>query len=553
MADILRVLRTYNHLHGILILLKPNAARLTVMFRFCIKQLLTHLHRNAAANIVFGFTNTRGSNYKPGDTFKPLEALLMEYTKSFRYLAARTKGVDMGYREENERSWDYSVTECRRLVKYFEKLTPHQVRSTINLNETRDIIVKLTEPMTLIAQKIQTSISVNNDQIQKLRTAELSRAELEKSLYVQRETLESYEVGDPRTVCTHSQCVEVRGDFAGRDETVVIYKTMCHKPCGLGRVVKRNQKGHPELESCSAMMPNGFCRICRHHFMDHMHIYYDYRPMTYIHQNKDVSRNLIKHASDIQIQQEAIKMKQIAIEEFKLEYAQVQEAAVHFGFFLKRHSIEPYNDATIEYVDHLINQEKVKIESGGSKQVLYNLEKYKTQHIEKVKAITKAMERGDDSFLLDDKGIWQLVTTLYGLPHFGEDLKKIMQINQKAADGAFREKSFNVMAGAHWKRGKRKSISGKIKKGGRRYSLVLARVEGEDNEVEAKKEDAKEAAVIEEEVDDGNHQYHHSRDTNGMASSSGDSTITGPLSSMGWTLRVYNGARNKLQSFLGWS
>jgi hypothetical protein len=63
MANILRVLRTYKTLHGVMILLKPNAARLTVMFRFCIKQLLTHLHKNAAKNIVFGFTNTRGSNY----------------------------------------------------------------------------------------------------------------------------------------------------------------------------------------------------------------------------------------------------------------------------------------------------------------------------------------------------------------------------------------------------------------------------------------------------------------------------------------------------------
>ncbi|MCV5168941.1 GTPase domain-containing protein, partial [Escherichia coli] len=37
MADILHVLRTYKKLHGILILLKPNASRLTVMFRLCIK------------------------------------------------------------------------------------------------------------------------------------------------------------------------------------------------------------------------------------------------------------------------------------------------------------------------------------------------------------------------------------------------------------------------------------------------------------------------------------------------------------------------------------
>jgi len=120
MADILGVFRTYKTLHGILILLKLNVALLTVMFRFCIKQLLTHLHRNAAENIVFGFTNTRGSNYKPGDTFKPLETLLREYetvklglfehnvyrfdSESFRYLAARKMSVDISLPEDNARS-----------------------------------------------------------------------------------------------------------------------------------------------------------------------------------------------------------------------------------------------------------------------------------------------------------------------------------------------------------------------------------------------------------------------------------------------------------------
>lgn len=62
MINILRVLRNYEKLHGILILLKPNNARLTIMFKFCVKELLTQLHRNAAENMVFGFTNTRGSN-----------------------------------------------------------------------------------------------------------------------------------------------------------------------------------------------------------------------------------------------------------------------------------------------------------------------------------------------------------------------------------------------------------------------------------------------------------------------------------------------------------
>ncbi|KAH6632409.1 hypothetical protein F5144DRAFT_593183 [Chaetomium tenue] len=455
MADILKVLRSYDKLHGILVLLKPNAARLTVMFRFCIKQLLTQLHRNAANNIVFGFTNTRGSNYTPGDTFKPLEALLAEYKQVHMGLFEHNKGIDMGLVEDNMRSWSRSVSESKRLLKHIRGLTPHQVRSTINLNETRDMIVKLTEPMALIAQKIQSSIAVNNDQVKMLHNAELSRSELEKSLYVQRETVESYEVGKPRTVCTHGDCVEVWNDFAGRDETVIVYKTMCHRPCYLGSEVKRNQKGDPELKRCCAMDGNGFCSGCSHNYLDHMHIYYDYRSLIYRHENKNVSQELIKHASDIELQQEAIRLRQTAIAEFRVEHAQVQEAAIQFGFFLKRHAIEPYNDATIEYVDHLIQQEKLKVKSGGKKQALSILEKYKAEHLQKVEALTRAMERGDTDMVLDDQGARQLIDSLYGLPHFGKDLQKIVQVNEMAADAVFREKSCNVSAGRHWGRKER--------------------------------------------------------------------------------------------------
>jgi GTPase SAR1 family protein len=467
MADILKVLRSYNKLHGILILLKPNAPRLTVMFRFCIKQLLTHLHRNAANNIVFGFTNTRGSNYKPGDTFKPLEALLLEYkeaemglfehnvycfdSESFRYLAARKKGVDMGLLEDNARSWEYSVAECKRLVKYFQRLKPHEVRSTINLNETRNIVLRLTEPMALIAQKIQSSIEVNDEQVKELQKKRFNRSQLEQKLHVQKESVESYEVDQPRTACTHHDCVEVRGDFGGREEMVVIYKTMCHKPCYLSGV-DRNEKGHSDLQYCVAMDQSGFCRKCTHNWMDHMHIYYEYRPMTYKYRDEGVDRDLIANATDIELQEEAVRMKKAAIAEFELEHRQVQEAGIQFGFFLKRHAITPYNDATLEYLDHLIDQEKMKIQSGGAKKGLKALEKYKRGHLEKVQMLEKAMEEGDGREVLDDQGVHQLIDSLYGLPNFGKDLKRIVKTNEKAVEAAYRERSYNVSAGTHWYR-----------------------------------------------------------------------------------------------------
>jgi hypothetical protein len=109
--------------------------------------------------------------------------------------------------------------------------------------------------------------------------------------------------------------------------------------------VTRNEKGHPDLVHCAAMNSNGICKRCSHRLQDHMHIYVDYKSVTY-KQNEDVNKDLIKNATNIELQGEAIRMRQRAIEEFKIEHLQIQEVAIAFGFFLKSHAIIPYNNAT---------------------------------------------------------------------------------------------------------------------------------------------------------------------------------------------------------------
>jgi hypothetical protein len=86
----------------------------------------------------------------------------------------------MGLYEDNSRSREYSVTEYKGLVHHFHGLAPHKVRSTINRNEARMTILRLTEPMTLITQKVQSSIEINKDYIDLLRKYRLTRSELEK-------------------------------------------------------------------------------------------------------------------------------------------------------------------------------------------------------------------------------------------------------------------------------------------------------------------------------------------------------------------------------------
>lgn len=133
--DILQTISRYNELHAICILLQPNNARLTAQFEFCIKQLLSRLDRSATDNIIFIFTNSRQSFYRPGDTMSALQRLLDNIRKqsphidirirkentfcmdneAFRFLMAM-KQVKFKQEEvaEFEKSWNTSREACLR-------------------------------------------------------------------------------------------------------------------------------------------------------------------------------------------------------------------------------------------------------------------------------------------------------------------------------------------------------------------------------------------------------------------------------------------------------
>ncbi|KAF5623091.1 P-loop containing protein [Fusarium sp. NRRL 52700] len=166
-----------------------------------------------------------------------------------------------------------------------------------------------------------------------------------------------------------------------------------------------------------------------------MHIYYTYVPTTYQHRDVAIDRDLTENAGIIQLKEEAIQ-------EFSLEYRQIEEAAIQFGFFLKRHAITPYNNATVEYLDMLIDQELQKVQVGGSTTA-------------RVEVLEKAMKQGDESKLLDDKGVAKLVDSLYALPHFGNNLRNIVKIQESAAESSYRERSYNVSGGVGFHRRRR--------------------------------------------------------------------------------------------------
>src|SRR5690554_5813540 len=214
MADILATLTHYDRLHGIVILLKPNNARLNALFTFSLGELLTHLHRDAARNLVFGFTNTRGSNYQPGDTFDPLKECLRMFnqsqgsnlglfhdnvycfdSESFRYLAAYHRGVDMGHRDDYVQSWETSTKESQRLLEYFKTRQPHMIKETTNLNDTRHMLTTLTGPMSEIMGMIAETVTLVERNIKLVDSGKIKQLELQGSGKLE----------DPKTKATLTQ------------------------------------------------------------------------------------------------------------------------------------------------------------------------------------------------------------------------------------------------------------------------------------------------------------------------------------------------------------
>ncbi|EPE30994.1 P-loop containing nucleoside triphosphate hydrolase [Glarea lozoyensis ATCC 20868] len=458
MADILNTLSSYEELHGILILLKSNNARLTTMFSFCVTELLTHLHRDSARNMAFGFTNTRISNYTPGDTFGSLETLLgrhpnvgLELTmsttycfdsESFRYLAAYKNGVFMENEEDFKRSWEHSRAEATRLLEHFESHPPHLVKSTISLNSTRELISQMTVPMAEISQLINTNISLVQDHKKALGDERLKGDALRKRLQIQKVQFVTHILDQPRTVCTEAACTECRDDGNQESKNLTIYKTHCHAPCYLENV-KCDTKADPGLVDCAAFS-NGYCNGCGHNWQQHMHVLYELHEQTGIVKDLEIEKQLNDHADDLTIRQAATYKAEKLINEYEGEHAQIQKAAAQFGLFLKKYSITPYNDATLDYLDVLIKEENGKVQAGGNTRKLDTLKKDRAKHVEIIKVLTESMKSDPNCRLLDEHGVNQLVTDLYSLPHFGRNLKSVKRSITAAHEATYRERPYRV-------------------------------------------------------------------------------------------------------------
>ncbi|GBG60789.1 hypothetical protein CBR_g12527 [Chara braunii] len=454
LENVLKFLGNHRQVHGICILMKPNLARLNVMFRFCVLELLSHLHKSAKDNLTFVFTNARSTFYRPGDTMPVLQEMAKKISdsppfveielsdntmylvdsESFRFLAAANKGVKFSDEQTGDfaKSWRVSVRECRRLMDHILSLSPHNVEDTISLNEARRHMLQLMRPL----GEISRLIGVNNKLIEE-KKEELGKVEEEQKSQGHVGDVEEERVDQPRCVCISPSC---RDAVIVEGVTKYHYRTVCHDPCS-DSTGALNTINDPSLRSCSAMGKKGKCTHCGCDWSSHMRVDREtnikmvLRQQPAARKSRSLSDGWLEAAkTEVQVKLAHLTAK---VSQLEQEQAAVSATCTRFALVQKWNALTPHNDAIVEYLDHLVEELRSADSAGsdsegGDRELLRRLIELKQEYEHEARLLSEASETSCESLeeaqaMLSPTRTKDMMQTLFHLPITGWKIKQAVE------------------------------------------------------------------------------------------------------------------------------
>ncbi|XP_066911397.1 uncharacterized protein [Clytia hemisphaerica] len=435
----------FNNINGICILLPPNDSREGIEMRFCIGELLTHLHKSAAENIMFCFTKCHETFFKPGETLPVLKRFLANLkdvdiaatrnncfyfeNDSFRLLSCLQNGIEFNEKiiENYSPSWDHSATEAARLFKYVCKLKPHSTNETISLNKTRKWIVGMNKPMALIQANISNRIKLRNSKKQELTGIQEEVENLKDKLEFEFSMPFVIPLDHPKTVCYHESCT--KKIKVGNDAKLEPIKS-CHDPCDLN--VRADVMGESSLRGCKCMknwrvFDGDECNVCHHSYEHHLHIRYNVGFKTEKATDKKVQEMLERNESQSKIIEEAIKNFERENKTDEEELNTILNISAQFACFLKRFAISTFNDGVYSYLELLIDEQK-KLENNEKMNELIRMrDQYEIQKNIIEKAIKNSNGERSDKFISTPEEAEALKEKLFLFEINGQLFKKMSE------------------------------------------------------------------------------------------------------------------------------
>ncbi|PFX30532.1 uncharacterized protein LOC111323450 [Stylophora pistillata] len=442
--NILSFLTCYEKINAVVVLLKPNNARLTVAFKFCVLELLTHLHKSLVSNIMFAFTNSRGTFYRPGDSLPVLKKLLDDNSieidvspsnyfcfdnEAFRFLACHKSGINFTSEDIDlySKSWVKSCDTTCRLFERVKSMTPHDTKKTLSLNEARNCIIALSKPMGQAVELIEMNLKKIKDVKDQCQTFEKDIKEFQRELRFKGFDLEVEPLDYPMTVCAATACKRyVPVGKSGQQN--IVYEQVCHDHCNLSGVAIETTN-NDQLHGCCAMS-DGKCRFCGHNYREHMHIRYTANVVEKEFLSEE-AQSEIKKKTDLKSQKQSfIRELEKNIKELEEEKKFIYECASYFGVFLKQNAMLAYNDSFCEYLDMLIREEEMKEKVIRDEGKIAQMKKDKQTYEEKknviIENIKKVPADGKKAEVMPIEKINEMRAKLCSLRHNGKTLREAL-------------------------------------------------------------------------------------------------------------------------------
>ncbi|XP_055352721.1 uncharacterized protein LOC129598717 [Paramacrobiotus metropolitanus] len=496
MRNLLAFISQYKEINAICILLKPNSARVSVVFQYCIFELLKNLNKTASQNILFLFTNSRSTFYAPGDTAPTLTKILdtiknrpphvsIQFgpqnvycfdNEAFRFLMAKAPPNNLRFSAENERdygaSWERGVTTCQAMMRYIRELPPHPVEDMISVSNARISIQALTQPLAEISMQIAESVRLCEIQKKRVKEFQGNIEELRKELFTPAVDIITTPLAHPRTVCGHADCCETV-NVNGVKKTH--YKSVCHNHCYLAND-DSNVLGNKGLLDCKAFnkyvnigetaryRPDSFhpdnelsvgedglvegftaereksenCFQCGHSYQVHLHIESVTERRNIKVRDEAKQSRINSDEEKKRVQEAMVRDLEKTIAQWKKENEEINRCLSIFACFLSHNALTPFNDAYEDYLKYLIENHK-QSHSAEIRANALHLENSLQHYRQEKDTFAKAYAQRKSGADISAKAVTQAVESLFKLEKSGPKIKNFLELMKEVRKAAHAE------------------------------------------------------------------------------------------------------------------
>ena len=345
----------------------------------------------------------------------------------FRFLACQKSGIQFKPKDANlySESWERSCDTTRELFDLVTRLQPHETKKTLSLNDSRYCIIAISKPMGEAVQLIQLNLKNINDVKDqcKLYDADIQRfqAELKFTGFERKICQLDY----PMTVCAGDKCKKYV-NIGKSMERQTIYPIICHNHCFLSGIPTETTN-NDRLCHCAAMN-GGNCTTCGCNYRFHMHITYNTTLVEKEFLSDEVQAQINKKSDMKEKKKAFIKELEKRISELEEEKKYIFHCASHFGVFLIRNAMIPYNDSFSDYLDMLIRDEESKERKIRNDKRIIQLRKDKETHEQNKKIIMSTIRSSSDNMkqFISIQQIYEMRKKLCSLKHNGTTLKEAL-------------------------------------------------------------------------------------------------------------------------------